>query len=309
MVCTREIEYAPFGKCIEMENGAARLVVTLDFGPRIISFSAHGGKNVFAEMPDSDIASNHADAFRVFGDRGIWHIRGGHRLWTSPEAMPRSFFPDNAPVSYKVEGNTLTLVGEEQCWVGLAPKMEITMDEKDAKVTVVHTVQNIGAWPITFAPWAISVMASGGTLYLPQNTKDCGRLHNRTLTFWSYTDVTDARFSLGKSTIRLAQSKEAATSFKLGISCERGCGAYVNDGTMFVKTYVHDQNAAYPDGGVSLEAYTDADMLEFETLAPLSEVAPGEAATHAETWYLCENVAQPKTEEEIEKMLSPYCKA
>ncbi len=308
MIRTREIDYPPFGRCLEMENGAVRLLATLDLGPRIISFGTPGGKNVFAELPDSKAGEAPAGTFDIFGDKGVWHIYGGHRLWSSPEAMPRSYFPDNSAVSYKVEGNVLTLSGDAQEWIGLCPSITITMDEKEPKVTVLHTLKNTGAWPITFAPWALSVMAPGGTLYLPQNTTDKGLLHNRVFSLWPYSDATDERFTLGKSTITLRQLKTADTNFKIGIACERSCGAYLNDGTLFAKRYTHEDGATYPDGGVSLEAFTCADMLEFETLAPCREVAPGAEATHTETWYIHENVAFPETEEEIETLLATYCK-
>ncbi len=35
------------------------------------------------------------EAFERFGG-GAWYIYGGHRLWTSPEGYPKSYYPDGS---------------------------------------------------------------------------------------------------------------------------------------------------------------------------------------------------------------------
>lgn len=35
----KEIQYGNYGKCVSLSNGVLQAIVTIDFGPRIISFS------------------------------------------------------------------------------------------------------------------------------------------------------------------------------------------------------------------------------------------------------------------------------
>jgi hypothetical protein len=50
--------------------------------------------------------------------------------------------------------------------------------------------------------------------------------------------------------------------------------AYWLGETLFVKRYAYDPTAEYPDMGCNTEVFTNADMLELETLSPLIDAAP-----------------------------------
>ena len=50
MFKAKEIEYKNFGRCLEMSNEIIRIVVTLDFGPRVICYSFIDGENIFLKI-------------------------------------------------------------------------------------------------------------------------------------------------------------------------------------------------------------------------------------------------------------------
>lgn len=90
-VAVREVNFKNFGKCIEISNGSIEALVTVDLGPRIIRFGFIGGENEFCdEVPV---------VIDVGDDK--FYLRGGHRLWHSPENMPRSYMPDNKPLNWE----------------------------------------------------------------------------------------------------------------------------------------------------------------------------------------------------------------
>ena len=89
-VTVEEVEYKGWKHNLRISNGDAELIVTLDVGPRIISYKLTGGKNVFKEFEDQLGKSGEKD----------WQIRGGTRLWVGPEDVTRTYFPDNGPVKY-----------------------------------------------------------------------------------------------------------------------------------------------------------------------------------------------------------------
>src|SRR5437870_11070511 len=90
-VTVEKIEYKGWKNNLRLSNGDAELVVTLDVGPRIISYQLAGGKNVFKEYEEQLGQSGEAD----------WQIRGGHRLWLAPEDLARTYAPDNGPVKHQ----------------------------------------------------------------------------------------------------------------------------------------------------------------------------------------------------------------
>ena len=104
MVEISEVKYGEWGNCIRLSDGVNELFATLDFGPRIIRFSAIGKDNMFFEDKDDNFnaESMKEESGKYYGtDKGVWHIRGGHRLWVSPEYVSPTYYPDNAPVSYE----------------------------------------------------------------------------------------------------------------------------------------------------------------------------------------------------------------
>jgi hypothetical protein len=58
------------------------------FAPRIVRQSERFD-NLFANLGNEGLTTPY----------GEFHFRGGHRLWHSPEAMPRTYIPDVQGVS------------------------------------------------------------------------------------------------------------------------------------------------------------------------------------------------------------------
>lgn len=59
-----------------------------------------------------------------------------------------------------------------------------------------------------------------------------------------------------------------------------------------------DDARSFVDLGCNVEVFTDAAILELETLGPLERVHPGAAAIHTETWDLFGGVDVPENDEE-----------
>jgi len=306
-ITIKEITYGKWGRCVEISNGVIDLVATLDFGPRIIRFGLVGGTNEFFEDSNDVLSQNGNSAFEIFGDEGYWHIYGGHRLWTSPEAMPRSYYPDNEPVNYTVIPNGVRLTPPPQAWNELQMEMEVTITDNGI-VNVAHKITNIGAWEAEFAAWALTVMKIGGLEVIPQPNRDTDLLGNRIIALWPYTAMNDSRVNWGKDFITLRPSAQSKSAFKFGINNEHGLATYFNHGNLFIKRYSPIEDGNYPDGGVSFETYTNNTMVEIETLGELKKVKPNETVTHVETWELIANVSEPESLQDINDAFSEYIK-
>lgn len=304
MLTFEELQYQNYGKCLKVSNGTIEFIATMDIGIRIIRLSFVGGKNFFLE--DLDRKSSCPEAAEKFG--APWYIWGGHRIWQSPEAKPRSYASDHLPVSVTRLDNGVKITAPTEQWTLAQKEIEITFDANNpCRLNVKNRITNHGPWPYEFSVWALSVMAPGGVEILPMNNRETGLLGNRVLALWPYTNMADPRVTWGDKFITLRQDPHATCPFKLGLNNERGWAAYFLNGDAFIKQYTHIQDAAYPDYGVSYETYTGDLMLEMESLSPLKSVLPEETVELAENWTLVKDVAVPATETEMHAFEERCC--
>jgi hypothetical protein len=298
----KEIRYGAFGRCLQLSNGLIDVVATLDFGPRIIRFGYEGRENMFCEAPEVE-GPNGPDG---------WRIYGGHRLWHSPQRMPRTYEPDNTPVRWHKIENGIRLIQDTEASTMLSKEMDVLMDDESSEVNVVHRIRNDGAWPVEFSLWALTVMASGGKEVIPMPLEGLSFEVNRTLSLWPYSRMNDERVWWGERYITLQQDPSSKPPFKLGINNEYGWAAYFNYNQVFIKQFMHEEGEPYPDRGASYETYTTDYMLEMESLSPLMTVEPGEEAEHLERWYLVDDVVAPENlddsiDEVMDELLGDCC--
>ncbi|MDZ4860124.1 MAG: hypothetical protein SGI88_14190 [Candidatus Hydrogenedentes bacterium] len=272
--------YGGWPNCIVLSNGTVEAIVITDVGPRIMRYGFIGGQNLLNEYPD------------MLGKTGgeDWRIYGGHRLWHAPEAKPRTYAPDNSPVKHEWDGVTLRVTQDTEKSTGIQKQMEIALDSGSSKITILHRLTNHNEWDVKLAPWALTVMAKEGRAIYPQEpyiAHDDYLLPARPLVLWHYTDMQDPRWTWGTKYIQLRQDPASATSQKAGFKNARGWAAYTLKGDVFIKRFTHDEDGEYVDFGCSTETFTNADMLEIETLGPLSKIgSAGGTVEHVEEWFL-----------------------
>jgi len=290
------VEYGGWPNCIKLSNAEIELIATTDVGPRIIRLGYVGGQNLFHNYP--------ATLGRI-GDPDF-NNNGGHRLWAAPEVFPRTYTPDNGPVDHEWDGKTLTLRVSDKPG-GLDKEIRITLDPKSPRVEIAHRITNRNPWAIDLAVWALSVMAQGGTAIYPHEVYIAHPdvlLPARPLVLWHFTDMTDPRWTWGRKYIQLRQNPKATTKQKLGMLNTKGWAAYLLNGEAFIKRYPYLPGATYADMGCNTETYTDPDMLEVETLGPLTKIEPGAYAEHAESWQLAKVACGP-TDADIDAKILP----
>lgn len=287
---------------LQLSNGTVELVLVTGIGPRIVRYSFVGGENILGEVA--------ADAAPTKTELGDWYLYGGHRIWAAPEAMPRTYAPDNAPVDVKLDGATVTLtqpVDES----GLQKIMTVTLAATGTGVTVGNRVKNATHWPLALAPWALTVMNGGGVIIIPNEpykSHDDELSPVRAITAWAYTNLADPRWTLGQKYIRLRVDPSLKESQKIGVANKRGWAGYFRQGLLFVKRYGWTEGATYPDYGVNTETYTSENFVELETLGPMAALEPGQSASHEERWTLYTGVDIGKTEESLDAAVQAVLK-
>ena len=195
---TEVVEYKKFGKCLRLDNGKVEMYVTLDVGPRIIKFNASGCENML--FNDNEI-EKFVDVSSVFGEGKKWRTYGGHRMWISPEEMPKTYYPDDEPVEYNVEN----IDGKVKVLITPPPQKVTEMQEQylitmgnDNTVKVDHYLKNLGKETVKKGIWGITVTDINGIAVMKQPESNNALLPNRQVVFWPYTKMNDERILLGE---------------------------------------------------------------------------------------------------------------
>jgi hypothetical protein len=305
-VSVEKSEYKGWANALRIANADAELIVTLDVGPRIISYRLKDGENVLKQYDDQ------------LGKGGelTWQIRGGHRLWVAPEDIRRTYAPDNVPVSFARFSDGSVRVDTPPDAFGIQKSMEIRLSPEGSRVRILHRVRNAGPQPTTLAPWALTVMRPGGVEILPLaphaphpgSSADAKGpddfLPNQAIILWSYFDFGDDRWTFGSKYVLMRHKQRGPT--KLGLANDQGWAAYLNDGTLFVKRFASQKGLPYPDRGAVYETFSNEDMVEMESLGPLVTLAPDAAVEHVETWSLAGGVDQIRGEDDVDRVVLPH---
>lgn len=285
-----------WGNCVRLSNRRWEVIATTIIGPRVVSFGRLGGANELYVIRE--------EQGRTTGKE--WRNYGGHRLWHAPEVHPRTYQPDNDPLEREDLPDGVRLTQPVEPKTGIQKSLALELRETELVLT--HTLTNQGLWPIRLAPWAITVMAPGGTAILPQPSITPADhdhlLPNRTIALWPYTPANDPRLLWGEKFIRVKPDPTNARAIKIGTSISEGWCGYQNCGRLFLKRVDFVPGAEYPDMGCGVECYTAGDFLELETLAPLVTLLPGGSATHIERWSLHERCTA-ETEAELADYVTP----
>ena len=127
------------------------------------------------------------------------------------------------------------------------------------------------------------------------------------LVMWAFTHLDDPRWRLSRKYLVLRQDPNNPNPQKLGTYNRHTWGAYLLNCELFVKRCeAVAAPAAYPDFGCTFETFTNADILELETLGPLTMLAPGESVSHTERWTAHRDVVLSTwTDEELDQVVLP----
>lgn len=307
MIKTEIKNYLDYGKVLAISNGVIEAYVTIDVGPRIIRFGFIDGQNIMCDNRAVIAPKEDKEFCDFFGEGKKWEILGGHRIWTSPESYPNSYYPDLDPVKYEITPCGAIFTPNAEIENGMQKCLEIKMDPDDANMHVTMRVTNIAPAPQEFSIWGLTVSACHGTLIVPMNNNDTGLLHNRNISVWPYTNLADSRVHFGKRYVTLRQDINMQQAFKLGFDLNNAEAYYCLGDDVFRKSYeTHHSTEKYPDNGCSFETYTNSGFIEVESLSPLKKVASGETVSLTEHWSMHKKPRDVEwgNDDSIDEMLS-----
>ena len=261
----------------KLTNGEVEVVVSTDFGPRVLELRRAGRENVFGDL--SDVPPKPTP----FGD--AWRIRGGHRLWLAPEDPVTTYYPDNAPPRVEGDARVVTVTQPVEPHTHIEKEMTLEL-LGGTRVRVTHRMTNRGALAIDVTLWALSVLRTGGTALLaqpPYAPFPDALLPARPIVTWQYVKMSDPRFVWGDRFIRVQQDPSVKAPQKIGAFDVVGTVGYASRGELFVKKHT-PMRGAHVDFGCNVEIFINDRFLELETLSPTQRIAANETAEHVEEW-------------------------
>lgn len=287
-----------YKNCVELQSGDFSIAVSQNFGPRVIGGWIKGSNNIFQVLAPTPMKSVNT-GFTLYG---------GHRLWISPEIAPRTYSPDNEAVNVDAVTGGFKFKAKPEAISGVQKSVTITKLNNN-RFSLKHEITNCGQWDVTFACWALSIMAPGGVAIIPQ-ARDIKRdpyTPDRPFVLWPYTSIADKRLVLEDEYIMLRQDSKATSAAKIGFFTNDGWIAYVNQGVALVKhiKWNKDVKNTFPDNGCNVESYSCKSFCEIETLSPLNTVKPGESIVHTEIWQAIADLPEIKNTKDIKKYLVP----
>jgi hypothetical protein len=165
---------------------------------------------------------------------------------------------------------------------------------------------NGGSFAVRLAPWALTVMARGGRAILPQPPyapHPQALAPARPLVTWPFTRMRDPRWTWGNRLIQLRHDPAASDAQKIGAYDAQGWMAHALSDRLFIKRH-RPMPGAHADFGCNVQTFTNALILELETLGPLVDVPPGGAVEHDEEWWLFAGVTLSDDEDAIEHAIT-----
>jgi hypothetical protein len=277
-----------------LENEFVQLEILVN-SARIVRLIPRGKSNLFADLGTAAIETS-------FGN---FMLRGGHRLWHSPEAMPRTYIPDNEGGIFNTIPSGARVDMPAETWTHVAKSIEVQLNPDQPQITIRHELRNEGAWPIEFSAWGITMLKLGGVGFFPQplgDVDEAGLLPNRQLSFWPYAKIDDPRLTL-RDDYLIVHPTPDLPPFKLGYFNPYGWMGYWLEGTLFMKRFDVVPDAQYPDDGCNTECYFNQKFIELESLGPLHVLQPLKSMVHVELWEIYDRLDVPFIPEGIRELI------
>lgn len=298
--------YRGWPNTYRLSNGLIETRVVTDVGPRIMDLRPSGGTNLLHQR-EAPGGSN----------EDHYMFRGGWRLWVAPERPDTTYALDNSACTAEVRDGSVWVVAPPQPAAGIQKTIAVSLPAGEPRLRLTSYIKNVSSQPLTYAAWSLPMLEPGGRAFIPL---DVGPLTafdaTRRLILWSYAHMQDPRYQLGDRLVQIdhAQVKPAAPSpsgrrddeSKIGVDSTQGWAAYLLNGTLFLERFRHEATGPYPDGGATIEVYSNSEFLELEHLGPLTTIKPGEEIVMREDWWLFPIVTVPLAESEALETLQRY---
>lgn len=283
----KKVEFSGIPNCYELSIGKQKLVVTTDFGPRVLYLSIGDSGNIL--FFDKDKKLKYKD----------WYVYGGHRLWTSPETAA-TYDPDNDPCQVEEKGGKLSVSHFDK---KLEFSRTMIFSEQNDRFCVEHVITNKSEVLFPGAIWALTCVLPQGITFFPWGTPDEWKV--KKAVYWQKW-MTHGSNLASKQWIQgpdLFMIKPTGEEGKVGTAGWEGFIGVTAKGYTFIKKFDRLPTNDYPDDNCAIQCYTCDKFIELETLSPNTVFRPNVPVRHKEEWILSAKEVNPENGAEVRKLL------
>ncbi len=278
----KEIASEEFGNCALLTTENFEVIVTLDYGPRIVSAQKTGGKNLIYNEVDPDLNISH-----------------GHKMGITVDRSTNRIYCDNSAVRYTPEAEGVHFFQIITEPVHLEVAMDIIFSDDKDSFTVEHSVFNKSKDEVKISIYTETPFQNDGFVFIPQNVIKDPERPSRILTLWEDCKWSDSRLFIGDEYVTVHSETADDGQFvdinkikprlKIGVNDTDGIDGYISDSGIFIKKYVHNRTALYPFYNCSAFATAHEGFLSIQTTSPFYLIAADESARNEEIWHFAEN--------------------
>lgn len=265
----KEINDERFGHCAVLTTESSEVIVTLDYGPRIVSATADGCENLIDNHLDEEFDRLH-----------------GHKMRITLERSTNGIYCDDESVRYSPLSDGVSFVQTITSPVQLEISMDVVFDTEISSMMVVHGCMNKSKEDVKLSIYTETPFANKGFVFVPLSNIDETDRPERILSLWNGAKWTDDRLLLGDNylTVSATGEEHRGTRIKVGSNNTAGWSGYALGRNTFVKRYVHNRTALYPFCGCSTFATSCLGHMSIQTTSPFYIIQPGETARLIESW-------------------------
>ena len=295
VVVTR-LTYHGWPGAVRLSNGLVEAVVVPVIG-RIMAFqlAGHPETNPLFENPEW-IGKTLAGV-----DPATWANFGGDKLWPSPQsdwgkhavrAWPPDQAFDGAPQTAQILPNGVRLTTPPSAAFAARATRTITLEPGQARLYLAQTLDKDPEASgdrdgFLIGIWTVSQVRGDASVFLPLSPP--GKFPGGFLSLSSPGTTEAAPFFTSGAGV-LGITRDPQTAHKVGVSAPAAWIAALYAGTvLFSEQQTTQPGVSYPDGGLPVEAYTNAGATaysEMELLGPLVPLTHARRLTHTLVWHL-----------------------
>lgn len=267
-------------KSVEIATNSLKLIITTDFGPRIVFWGRPDKENLLVWAPGKFT-------------RGKWDLLGGHRVWaTRPMA-------DECEETYRLDDLSCEVQRTDTGWIITAPVDPYNHTRRgiaarildDNRVEIDNFLINTGDMLYSCGVWTL-------TATLPNASTQYG-IPLGDGSMWDYCKIVmfrrwdahtgsfnDSQFTFTDDMMLIRpEGKEN----KRCIQADKGIIAMHDPAreVLFAKKATYDRNGIYPYGcNLAVYIAPGNNFAEMETMGPERMLKPGESIHNKEIWVL-----------------------
>jgi CubicO group peptidase (beta-lactamase class C family) len=287
------IEYHGYKQAVELKLGETRAVLCPEVGGRPLEFSIRGQNSLFLDEQEGQPLNGRQPAVTAgrfdFGPE-----------MTTP-SHPKLFAGRWSAEITGARSARLISQKDDNTGVQLIRDFELQGSNKVAHLSCKQTIINISSEPKEYCHWGRSFAVGGGICLIPLEGKS--RFPSK---YALYEDRGIINVAGKDDNIRerdgFLEILAAPRKPKLGFDSYAGWLAYVMPGDLlFVKRFKTYPDRVYNEAaGLTISVwYPPGNRVELEPIGPRERLAPGEAASFTEEWYL-QDYPFPKTGERVD---------